>query len=388
MTLLAWNQYLELLKPAEELLALTAEPDDERMRAELYRQLLMNLSLGYFLYFQADPAHPDWTPFLNSVFLLQPNPDDTYYLAPICGEGSYRISGERGSVHLLLFTIGKDMMGMSDAPGATFANHDADALSLGDDGAFEVLLSRERPSDHTGDWWELHPEATYIMVRQRSYDWGSERDARLAIERLDYQAPAARMQPAEIDRRMRELCGGFVERLSRMWLQYQGALRSRELVNRLELTTFGGAVNAQAYWQTLFELAPDEALILEVQLPEQCRYWNVQLNDPLFNAIDYLQHQSSLNGLQAHIDPDGCFRAVVALQDPGVANWLDTGGFCQGTLIGRWYEASSHPLPTLTRVPLSAVREHLPAASPPVSAEARRVLMAARRRGAQLRRRW
>lgn len=49
----------------------------------MYRQLLMNLSQGYFLYFQADADHPDWAPFLNSVYLLQPNPDDTYLLAPV-----------------------------------------------------------------------------------------------------------------------------------------------------------------------------------------------------------------------------------------------------------------------------------------------------------------
>lgn len=388
MTLLSWNHYLELLQPAEELLELTWAPGDEQMRADLYRQQLMNLALGYFLYFQGDPAHPDWAPFLNSVFLLQPNPDDTYYLAPICGEGTYRISGERGSVHLLMFSIGKDMMGLSEEPGATFANHDAEALSLAEDGAFEVLLSRERPADHTGDWWALDPEATYVMVRQRSYRWGVERDARLAIERLDALPADARLEPAEVDRRMRELLGGFTQRLTRMWLRHQNGMRDRGQVNRLELTTFGGAVSGQSYWQSVFEVGPDEALILEVRLPETCRYWNVQLNDPLFNAIDYLRHQSSLNGSQASIDADGCFRAVIAQRDPGVANWLDTGGYSQGTLIGRWYEASSHPLPTLTRVPLSVLREHLPTGTPTLTAEERRAALANRRRGAQLRRRW
>ena len=36
--------------------------------------------------------------------------------------------------------------------------------------------------------------------------------------------------------------------------------------------------------------------------------------------------QSSLNGHQAVLDPDGVFRAVISARDPGVPNWLDTGG--------------------------------------------------------------
>ena len=81
-TLMPWSDYVELLKPADDLVGLTFDPASEQLRAELYRQFLMNLSLGYFLYFQSDADHPDWAPFLNSVYLLQPNPDDTYQLAP------------------------------------------------------------------------------------------------------------------------------------------------------------------------------------------------------------------------------------------------------------------------------------------------------------------
>jgi len=53
------------------------------VRADSYRQLLMNVALGYFAYFQSDPDHSDWTSFMYSVFLLRPNPDDTYLLAHV-----------------------------------------------------------------------------------------------------------------------------------------------------------------------------------------------------------------------------------------------------------------------------------------------------------------
>jgi len=70
--LLPWSAYVDLLKPAERLLELTVDPHSEQLRAEQYRQFLMNLSLGYFLYFQSDADHPDWAPFLNSVYLAAP----------------------------------------------------------------------------------------------------------------------------------------------------------------------------------------------------------------------------------------------------------------------------------------------------------------------------
>ena len=50
------------------------------------------------------------------------------------------------------------------------------------------------------------------------------------------------------------------------------------------------------------------------------------LGNPWWETIDYGRHQSSLNGHQATVDDDGVVRAVIAHDDPGVANWLDTAG--------------------------------------------------------------
>ena len=386
----SWEELINLLVPAGKLADLTWYPHDVPVRAELYRQLLMNVALGYFLYFQSDPDHPDWTPFMNSVFLLQPNPDDTYFLAHVRGSGVYRIFGERGSVRLLTFSTGARMMGMSATPGQGYEQYDADELARAADGSFEVIMSHERPADARGNWWHLDPRADYILVRQRSYDWGRERDAAIAIERVDCADPKPRLTPEQIAAAIRELLSGFVPRLTEMWLRFQNAMRDRGVVNRFEFADFGniGAVRIQQYWQCIFELDPGEALILETEVPKSCRYWNVQLNDPLFNAIDYVYRQSSLNGHQATVDADGRFRAVLALEDPGVPNWLDTGGYSSGTVMGRWYAADSQPLPKMKRVPLSEVRHHLPAATPVVLAAERDRRLRARTRGAQLRRRW
>lgn len=386
--LASWSEYVDLLKPADELRELLLDPQSRQLHAEFYRQLVMNVSLGYFLYFQSSPEHPDWAPFLNSVFLLQPDPDDTYLLAPVRSGGIYRISGTRGTVKLLTFGTGCNMMGMSAEPGRNFHYFDADDLRLGPQGEIDVILSAERPVGHTGDWWPLHPDAEFLMVRQRSYDWGNEQDARLAIERLDPQPLKPRPSVATIDRQLRALLGGFAAQLSRQWLNYQKHARDRGLINRLELTDLGGSIPGQYYWQGIFDLGPDEALILETELPEKRPYWNVQLNDELWNAIEFVYRQSSLNGHQARVDGDGRFRAVIAHQDPGVPNWLDPAGSRQGMLIGRWYGCSSNPIPTLTRVPLAELRRHLPGDTPAFTAAEREAQLRTRRLGAQLRRRW
>jgi hypothetical protein len=388
-TLKTWDEYLKLLTVSEDLLQLTEDPQSEQTRAELYRQLAMNFALGYFMYFGADAEHPDWLPFLNSVFMLQPNPDDAYVVAPLRGDRSYRIVGERGSVHLLTLDVGSVLMGESDqlAGSAKSVQVDIDTLERDADGRFEILLSPTRPVQHSGNWLPLPADAKVAMVRQRSYNWGVERDARLAIECLDPNSPKPRPEPGYVARRLEDLMG-YAGRLSRLWLKHMQALRQRKPVNEFEFHAFGGGLSQQAYWQALFEVGPGEALILETELPKQRRYWNVQLNDPLFNTLEFVQRQSSLNGYQAHIDSDGRFRAVIALEDPGVLNWLDACGFAHGTLIGRWYECSSTPMPTLKRVPLSRLREHLPPDTPFCPPSQREANLRERRRGAQLRRRW
>ena len=390
--LLDWSRYVDLLKPAQTLLDQIWEPRDDATRAALYRQLIMNVAQGYFLYFQADPEFPDWAPFENSAFLAQPNPDAVYYYTAVRGDRTYRIVGERGNAPVVGFATGKIMIGMGDPPGPGFGNFDVDALELNDDSSFEVIFSRERPTGHSGNWLPLHPDARFILVRQFSYDWGRERDVRVAIECLDAPKVRQPISVAKTDELLRELLGGYVERLSKLCIGAVNRTRDGGFVNKMRLTTFQDLGNSgdwpQAYFEFAYDIDADEALILETELPEQCHYWNVQVIDRLWNQVDLVHHQSSLNGLQARIDNDGRFRAVLASTDPGVPNWLDTAGHLRGMLIGRWYRASSQPTPALKKVKLLDVRKHLPQDTPSVLASERAAALSRRRIGAQLRRRW
>lgn len=385
-----WADLMETLAPlGERIVGMYPEEqaEDPQFRAEIYRKLYSTIAHGFFGAVYADPAHPDFIPYFCSAFnYLVANPDDVYYGTPVDGDGSYRITGYRGSVLYVDVGIGSGTLVPEGrgAFGQTMGTYYLDDLTLGEDGFFDVLLSNARPEGYDGDWWEMDPRTTYVLVRQVSYDWLNEEDARMAIERLDRPA-AKRMAPAdEIQARLRQV-GEWAESWAKIWIG-----RVDDLVNELRLLDLDdlGGVADQAYWEGSYLLDDDEALIIETDMPKEVRYWNVQVGDPLWQATDYINCQTNLNGVTATLDGDGKFRAVVAHADPGVANWLDTAGYRKGYIFGRWTHCSDYPHPTIAKVALADVRDHLPGDTPTVSADEREESLRLRRRGAQLRRRW
>jgi len=384
-----WRDYLARLAESDELLGLLEDQGDEAMRQEACRLFFLSLSAGYLTTF-ADPDLPDFVPAVNTILTSSSaNPDFIYYQATIDGTGSYRIAGNRGDALFVLLDIAAGGLGVMDELGPSLGTIDFDTLTLGDNGAFELLLSPERPSNHQGDWRHLNPKARTLVLRQASYDWGQGRDGRFTIERTDVPHAPRRPDAAEIARRLERLAG-HPKRYAGLWLRHMAGQRAKNLVNSFEHDDWAGrgGVSDQHYFQGLFQLQPGHVLILETALPEKVRYWNVQLADPLWNAIDWLNRQGSLNGGQARIDQDGRFRAVIALEDPGVPNWLDPGGWSNGSIMLRWTNASSGPQPSLRLVPEAELRANLPPETPIITAEQRQRALRNRRRGVQLRRRW
>jgi hypothetical protein len=386
---MAWDDYADAFRRLGDLTALLDDPDDPALVAAAHRLIFLSLSSGYMTTF-ADADRPDFVPSVSVIHnAVGTNPDFIYYHAAVDGAGQYRITGNRGDGLFLLMDIAAGGLGAMDELGPSLALIDFDTFDLGADGAIDLLLSAERPADWAGQWHHLDPAAKTLAVRQASYDWGAGNDARLSIERLDAPTSGTKITPEETSRRLSRLVS-YPERFAGLALKFMAAQRAKGLFNRFEHDDWAGrgGVAGQHYYQGLFRLEPGHALILETELPEAVRYWNVQLSDPLWNSIDWLNHQSSLNGGQARIDSDGKFRAVIALDDPGVPNWLDPGGWNEGSMMLRWTEASSGPAPTLISMPVGELRDHLPADTPFVTPVERDIAVRARRRGVQLRRRW
>ena len=119
-------------------------------------------------------------------------------------------------------------------------------------------------------------------------------------------------------------------------------------------------------------------MIIEVTPPDAL-YWSVSLGNFWWETIDYAGRQSSLNGHQVVLDPDGVFRVVVAHTDPGFTNWLDTAGNHHGAMIFRWLRAAGAPVPSVRTVPFARLDEELPAGAPRTDTEARHDVVEARR---------
>ena len=105
-------------------------------------------------------------------------------------------------------------------------------------------------------------------------------------------------------------------------------------------------------------------------------YIGMHLSNFWGESFDYANRLTSLNGFQSERSSDGWLRYVVAHEDPGVPNWLDTTGQREGFMSPRWAYFTKPPTEQWPRiralkVPLADVRKHLPPDTRVVSAEER-----------------
>ena len=379
----AWQRLLESLARTAQLLQSERSPSEEADRTAGYRHLLVLLGLGIDEALRgSDPYRPRFAPAnVDNVLKWGMDcPDAAYSGAGIRGDATCVVRGRRNSVRYLGFQI---MGGMENT-----GNVVVDDLDLDEEGRFELVLS---PTEHPGNWMALAPDSTSLVVRQFFYDWANEEAADLSIECTSRpsasprESVAAPPSAAGVGRQI-EALGEFAEASVEFWLDVEEAGRAQG-VNCFRapaaLTAMGAAAENVSTWGS-WSLKDDEALLIEVSPPEAL-YWSVSLGNFWWETIDYANHQSSLNGYQAALDPDGVFRAVVSRSDPGVANWLDTGGNHHGAMIFRWLRADHAPVPASRVVQLDQVDRQLPVGTPRVDGAERQRVLEARRLAVQRR---
>ena len=392
-----WDAQMEALKGVADHLLATWRPDNasEAEVQDMNKLALSILACGYLCNVYTDARRPVFMPLWNYACNQGgPNPDYVYLSAEIDGAGVYELVGRRGTVRFVEITQqGPGMMtslkNVEKRMKFNAITHDLDDLTIADDGSFRVLLSVERPEGHDGDWWQLNPEVGKLLMRKCACDWNTEIDAQVAINRLDDSGED--MAPAEIARRFSEM-GDWIKGMIDFDMELVRYYREHHGINVLLRSQWiqqgGGLATKQAYYDGIHEIADDEALIVEFPVPTDCLYWQILVADDRFSTVDWVNRQSSLNDVQARIDPDGWFRGVVSKQDPGVHNWLDKANWPWGILQARFYRADDYPEATVTKVPVAEVLEHLPADTPVLTPEEREAQLRHRRTGAQLRRIW
>lgn len=303
------------------------------------------------------------------------NPDNAYQMALLEPGASYRISGPRGS-HLQLYLQILDDPTVT-ALGQSRGAFDVNALGIEAGEDFGLYLGGAERDEH---WLPLASDAKALIVRMTFADWERKTPSALRIERLDGAVPpAADGAASRLDRAAAPLDGAV-----RLWLgSFAKRMESGTRANQMNpLRPTPGGLAGQYSSSGRFELADDEALVITVSR-SPVQYQGIQLGDPWFVSPDWARGQVSLNHAQARTDADGKLRFVVSRRDPGVQNWLDTGGLSRGYVFMRWQGATSKLTdvhgPSARRVKLAELPGALPADTPRFDARARAEQLRARR---------
>ena len=371
----AWAHLQERLTAAEKLVVSTRVNKNRVDYASGMRHLMVLLAVGIDMALRVDP---DPVLAVNRAGMDDivtwglECPDCVYMNANLRTGETYRLFGNRGTARYV---------GLQTMDGITsIANALVDELEVDADGNFEAILSASKPQAHDGNWLELTGDHPTLTVRNFLYDWDTEELASLQIERVgDEVLPTDRSVDLDVSvSRQLYALGEFVYDNLKFFLDFGAMPPANGFVPPMDMSSMGAAAENRPVIGR-FELEPDEALILEVEPPKGV-YWSISLGNPWLETVHYGRHQSSLNGHQAVIDPDGFARFVISSTDPGVANWLDAAGHSNGAILLRCVRTETAPVPNTRVVKVDEVVSALPAETTMTTPDERATVIAARRR--------
>lgn len=343
----AWNDFVDGLRAAGDQLAVDTVELDPTQRADAFRALLrgLNNQLGRF---EVDRERPELVTFNGwREKMLMDNPDFRYWVADIRDDRRYRITGSIGDAVYQSVTVYSSAAALS---ATAEARTDSDAITLDDDGRFELTLCREAPPNGS-DWLELPDGASALWIRQFHHDAAHDRLGWCRIEPLDVAPPAPMIDAERFDRHLARLGKGLAA-FPAIWRESIRDDIARPNTVRRWSEMAGGAAFTEPgihYLRGSWDLGTDEALVIEGIAPT-CRYWNVMLYSRSLNSLDYRSRGVSRTDGTAQV-VDGRYRFVISAADPGTADdWLDTEGRPFGLFVFRFLQPATEPtLPTVRR---------------------------------------
>lgn len=321
---------------------------------------------------EADRERPRFSLIVSPARkILGDNPDSIYHQAAIRGDRAYRIRGRRTGQDYISFTVhGTDPTGGYGGP--VLADINDDAFAFDADDRYEIVLSATPPPE--GDpavWVPLDPDARTVIVRNYfqhvvSAHNDPEIHVVLDIEPLEDLGPSPVLSDAEVADRIRQ-SSTMLEAITLGLRQFGEPSAVPFVANepnavgtpwsfRATGDAVAGAVDIY-YSSGSFDLAPDEALVMEGTIPPS-RFTNVMLWNVHMQTLDYRTRRNALNQAQIVPEPDGSYRIVISARDPGLPNWLDTGGHRRGTIFWRFLLPEEQPeTPRCSVVPVADLRQ-------------------------------
>jgi hypothetical protein len=315
----------EAIAEAEKLVAAAPFIESEADLLEGLQYLAGCVAACTHVAFDYDRDHP----FLHSgtgpfTKMGLDNPDTMYFGTRVQPGHEYVVTWRRGTTTDVSFQLLGGDYTDEVVPDSETAFDDR-RLDIADDGSFEWCFTPDVPSQ--------------LVIREVYNDWSAQRGT-FAIARTDTAGTAPPPLTRELIEKRYAVAGKQLVQRVKTWLQFPQWFYNDSPPNAVvspRLTPGGLATQYSSAGQ--FDLGPDQALVLTLPVPD-APYLGFQLGSLWYISLDYINHQTSLNGTQAQVDPDGKIRIVVSDRNPGVTNWVETLGHRKGFLQFRWQRVS------------------------------------------------
>lgn len=340
---------VEAISEAERLVAEAPFIESEADLLEGLQYLAGCIAACTHVAFDYDRDHP----FLHSgtgpfTKMGLDNPDTMYFGTRVQPGHEYVVTGRRGTTTDVSFQLIGGEYTDEVVPDSETAFDDR-KLDIAADGTFEWRFTPDKPAQ--------------LVIREVYNDWSAQRGT-FAIARTDTVGTAPPALTRElIDKRYAVAGKQLVQRV-KTWLQFPKWFYDNLPVNTLtapRLTPGGLATQYSSVGP--YDITPDQAIVITLPVTD-APYVGFQLGSLWYISLDYINHQTSLNGTQAQADPDGKIRIVVSDANPGVTNWCETLGHGKGYLQFRWQRVSRELTeadgPTMQVVDLDEVPGLLP----------------------------
>ncbi|UXA16589.1 DUF1214 domain-containing protein [Mycobacterium sp. SMC-4] len=389
----AWVAFCERLKTAGEQVFKDHNASSDLHRVDGVRFLTQNLGQAFDLALETrDTRYPSLHAFCGPTRKLGGDcADFTYQQAWIDGSSVYRMVGTRGTARFLNITV---QGSRPDGPAVLHepfgdrpqAHLSGDRLETADDATFEVYIGGAQRGPN---WLPTTASSRKLFIRQ-GFDAWDEVPAQMHIERVDMVTPRPLPTVAEVIDAI-TWAGDFLTGMMGDWPEFPFTHGGVDAASPNRFPAVGssaeddhrGRAAVNMHWQ----LAPDEALIIEFDAHDGL--WMLTNMGVFFTSMDFLYRPVSYTPSRTAVDADGTVRLVLAHDDPGYHNWIDTQGFERGNLTYR-HMLDGEPALLRTRVVKRAeLTESMPAGSKIVTPDERIAQMwlrfnGIRRRYAQL----
>lgn len=272
------------------------------------------------------------------------NPDTVYRVIPISGAERYEIRGKVGTNRMTenYFTLWNANMGNVDVLNGR-------TMEVESDGSYVITVDSS-PANGRPNHVQSTPEAHEFYIRDVLLDWSKDDPNHITVERVSTGStsgdrPALTLdEQADATAAMMAHFANFTGKLSHG--MYKAPVNHFSLGWTADDT---GALRNQVYVAGRFLLEPGQAFVVDVS-DGGAEYFTVPLSNIWGTTLDIYNSTGSLNKAQSRPNEDGTYTYVIAAENPGVANWIDTDGLPEGILTLRMAEFG----PTGPRSDLSA----------------------------------